>query len=96
MDNYLEMVRKAKHGSADAFACLYQEIYEDLYRFAVYILKNPADAQDIVSDTVMDAYEAIHKLRAEEAFKGWIFRILSNKCRAKLKEYANKKKIEII
>lgn len=90
MDNYLEMVRKAKHGSADAFACLYQEIYEDLYRFAVYILKNPADAQDIVSDTVMDAYEAIHKLRAEEAFKGWIFRILYNKCRAKLKEYANK------
>ena len=49
MDNYLEMVRKAKHGSADAFACLYQEIYEDLYRFAVYILKNPADAQDIVA-----------------------------------------------
>lgn len=90
MDNYLEMVRKAKHGSADAFACLYQEIYEDLYRFAVYILKNPADAQDMVSDTVMDAYAQIRRLRAEEAFKGWIFRILSNKCRAKLKEYVNK------
>lgn len=90
MENYLEMVRKAKRGSADAFACLYQEIYEDLYRFAVYILKNPADAQDMVSDTVTDAYAAIHKLRAEEAFKGWIFRILSNKCKAKLKEYADK------
>ncbi len=90
MDNYLEMVRRAKRGNTDAFASLYQEIYEDLYRFAVYILKNPTDAQDMVSETVVDAFAAIRRLRAEEAFKGWIFRILSNKCRSKLKEYANK------
>ena len=56
MDRYLELVRQAKHGNTDAFASLYQEVYEDLYRFAVYILKDPADAQDAVSETVMDAF----------------------------------------
>lgn len=90
MENYLEMVRRAKQGDTEAFADLYQEIYEDLYRFAVYTLKNSVDAQDVVSDTVMDAFSSVHRLRTEEAFKGWIFRILSNKCRKKLKEYANK------
>lgn len=90
MDNYLETVHKAKRGDTDAFASLYQEIYEDLYRFAVYILKNPADAQDVVSEAVTDAFASIRRLRAEEAFKGWIFRILSNKCKAKLKEYVNR------
>lgn len=90
MDNYLELVKRAKQGDAEAFAGLYQEVYEDLYRFAVYILKNSVDAQDMVSETVVDAFASIRSLRAEEAFKGWIFRILSNKCKKKLKEYANR------
>ena len=90
MDGYLELVRAAKHGDADAFAGLYQEIYEDLYRFAVYILKNPADAQDAVSEAVADALAPLRRLRSEEAFRGWMFRILSAKCKRKLKEYAHK------
>lgn len=90
MENYLELVHQAKHGDTGAFASLYQEIYEDLYRFAIYILKDPVDAQDAVSDTVMDAFTSIRRLRKEEAFKGWIFRILSNKCKKKLKEYMHK------
>lgn len=90
MDHYLELVRRAKRGNADAFASLYQEIYEDLYRFAVYTLKNTVDAQDAVSETVTDAFASIQSLRADEAFKGWIFRILSNKCKKKLKEYAER------
>lgn len=90
MDQYLELVRQAKRGDVDAFASLYQNIYEDLYRFAVYILKDSVDAQDVVSETVVDAFASIHKLRRAEAFKGWIFRILSAKCKRKLKEYVNK------
>ena len=90
MENYLERVRLAKRGDTEAFASLYREIYGDLYRFAIYILKNPTDAQDAVSDTVADAFAAIRRLRAEEAFKGWIFRILYNKFKKKLKEYATK------
>lgn len=90
MDQYLELVRSAKRGSVDAFADLYQEVYEDLYRFAVYTLKDSVDAQDVVSETVADAFASIRRLRREEAFKGWIFKILSAKCKRKLKEYANR------
>lgn len=90
MDHYLELVRRAKQGDTDAFACLYQEVYEDLYRFAVYILKDPVDAQDAVSEAVTDAFASVRGLRKEEAFKGWMFRILSAKCRRRLREYANR------
>lgn len=90
MENYLELVQQAKQGDTDAFAQLYQEVYEDLYRFAIYILKNSVDAQDAVSETVADAFASIRKLRCEEAFRSWIFRILSYKCKRKLKEYACK------
>ena len=42
MKNNLKL---AKQGDADAFGRLYQTIYQDLYRFALYTLKNPADAE---------------------------------------------------
>lgn len=90
MDKKLQLIRRAKRGDAEAFAELYQNIYQNLYRFALYMLGNPADAEDVVSDAVTDAFVTIGKLRSEEAFEGWVFRILSNKCRRKRKEYVNK------
>ena len=84
------LVEQAKRKDKDAFAKLYELVYQDMYRFALYTLKNPQDAEDVVSDTVVDAYESIRKLRNADAFKGWIFKILSNKCRRKMKDYVNK------
>lgn len=83
-------IKKAKQGDAAAFANLYRQVYEDLYRFALYTLKNKADAEDVVSETVMDAFATIKKLQKEESFKSWIFRILYNKCKDKLREYTKK------
>lgn len=90
MENYLQLVKQAKKGDADAFASLYAEVYESMYRFALYTLKNTSDAEDAVSEAVMDAFASIRRLRAEEAFRGWIFRILSNKCKDKMREYMKK------
>ena len=90
MENYLKLVWRAKRGDVDAFAQLYAGIYEDMYRFALYTLRNASDAEDAVSDAVTDAFASVKKLRSEEAFKSWIFRILSNKCKDKLREYAGK------
>ena len=90
MVEYTALVEQAKRKDKEAFAKLYELVYQDMYRFALYTLKNPQDAEDVVSDTVVDAYESIRKLRNADAFKGWIFKILSNKCRRKMKDYVNK------
>ncbi len=73
--------------NADLFTEKYKEIYRDLYRFALYTLKHPQDAEDVVSETVLDAWRTLHLLREEEAFRAWMFRILANKCKKKLKSY---------
>lgn len=90
MDNKIQLVKAAKEGDSNAFAQLYGVIYQDLYRFALYTLGNFADAEDAVSEAVIDAYASIRKLRSEEAFKAWMFRILINKCKNKRKEYTKK------
>lgn len=90
MENYLQLVKRAKRGDTEAFAELYEGIYENMYRFALYTLRNTADAEDVVSEAVTDAFVSIRKLRSEEAFRSWIFQILSNKCKDKLREYTKK------
>lgn len=90
MEQNQELVQKAKSGDVKAFSRLYEEIYQDLYRFALYTLKNTHDAEDVVSDTVADAWQGIRNLRKTESFKAWIFRILTNKCRRRLRQYVDR------
>lgn len=85
-----KLVRAAKAGDAAAFTELYKEIYRDMYHFAYYMLRHTEDAKDAVSDAVMDAWATIGRLKKEESFKNWIFTILSNKCKAKMREYVNR------
>lgn len=68
------------------FTELYRTVYKDLYRYALCMMRQPQDAEDAVSEAVVSAYEHIHSLRKEEAFRSWIFQITANVCKRKLKE----------
>lgn len=89
MNQTTELVRRAASGDAHAFATLYSFIYKDLYRFSLYTLQNPQDAEDAVSEAVLDAFSGIGGLRDPEAFKSWMFAILSAKCKQKIRQYKN-------
>lgn len=78
-----ELAKLSKTGDTKAFSKLYEMFYQDLYRFALCIMKHPQDAEDAVSEAVVKAYGNIHKLRKTEAFKSWIFQILVNTCKKK-------------
>ena len=90
MSDQRELIRAAKKGDQQAFGQLYEQIYQDLYRFAYYTLKDEHDAQDVVSEAVMDAWAGIRKLKEDDAFQAWIFKILSVKCKRKLKSYVER------
>ena len=78
----------AKQGNKEAFANLYEEVNKDLYRIACYTLANVEDAKDAVSETAIAAFLGIKSLRDPERFGTWIMKILSNKCKSKIREYA--------
>lgn len=78
-----DLAEAARQKDSDAFCQLYTCYYQSLYRTAYYLLGNAADAEDTVMDTVADAFAGIEKLRAAEAFEGWLYKILYNKARRK-------------
>ena len=87
MNNFSADVLLAREGSTEAFARLYETVYEDLYHIALYSLRNSHDAADTVSDAVMDAFCSIKKLRRPEKFRSWIMAILAAKIKQKQRSY---------
>lgn len=85
--DFKSLVKSAKKGDRHSFAILYSQIYKDLYRYALFTLRSKQDAEDCVSEAVIDAYRTIGNLKNEEAFRSWFFKILSAKCKHKIKEY---------
>lgn len=82
----LKLIHKAKRGDIKAFSELYAQLYQELYKFALYTMKHSQDAEDAVSETVIAAYENIKKLKKEESFRSWIFTILMNQCKKHFKQ----------
>lgn len=64
-----------------------------LKRFAISLCKNNFDADDLVSDTVLKAYEKFYSLRDLAKTKQWLFRILNNQF---VSHYRARKKIVAI
>ncbi len=87
MTDFPECVKRARSGDSTAFAELYSYIYKELYYIALCNLKISDDAADAVSDTVLDAFKGISKLRDIDAFKSWMIKILMTKIRRKQGEY---------
>ena len=72
-----QLVEGAKKGDGECFSQLYELVQDDLYKYALYALGNAHDAEDVVAETFLEAFRGISKLREADAFKGWIFKILS-------------------
>ncbi len=81
-------VEQAKSGDKDAFSLLYSYYYKEMYKYALYMLRNADDVEDVIADTIVDAYKSIISVRKNESFKYWLFSILLAKIRKKLKAYA--------
>ncbi|MBO5319974.1 MAG: sigma-70 family RNA polymerase sigma factor [Ruminococcus sp.] len=87
MNDFSADVRLAQQGSSEAFSRLYATVYKDMYHIALYSLRNSHDASDAVSDTVLDAFCTIKKLKNPESFRGWIMKILSAKIKRMQRNY---------
>lgn len=56
------------------------ELKNGMYTFAVSVLKNEADADDALQNTLITAYQHLDRLRFAEKFKPWVYKILANEC----------------
>ena len=87
-----QLVTQAQAGSRAAFGELYESLAGDLYRMALYTLGSQQDAEDAGADTFAEAWKGIKNLREPEAFRSWMFRILSARCKRQVAQIVTRKK----
>ena len=75
-DRYL--VLRAQDGDIDAFEKLVERYQGRLFRSAYMIVRNRQDSEDIVQDTLVQAWRSLHLVREPAAFRGWIMQICTN------------------
>ena len=75
MTTELQLVDAAKAGSADAFADLARRYRERLLRFLLTRCASLADAEDVLQDTLINAYRYIHSYDPRWRFSTWLYRI---------------------
>ncbi len=80
----IALIERSKQGDTRAFSEIYSAYAMDLYRYALYMMGNPQDAEDAVQEAVFSAWRNIHNLKEDSSFKVWIFKILSNRCKTDL------------
>ena len=65
----------------DWFCRVLHEQRTSLYRLALSITRDPADAQEAVAEAVCRAYERYPQLREKEKLPQWLLRITANEAR---------------
>ena len=53
-------------------------LLDSLYAGALRMTRNPADAEDLVQDTLLRAYRAFDRFEPGTNLKAWLFRIMTN------------------
>ncbi|MBS1719132.1 MAG: sigma-70 family RNA polymerase sigma factor [Armatimonadetes bacterium] len=74
-------------GDADALGGIYEIYGERIFRYTYRMLGNRSDAEDATAETFLRVLRRSNELRADGAFRTWLFRIARNLCIDRLRQH---------
>lgn len=72
------LVERARKGDFSAFERLFERHRTMVFRFAYQMTHRVDDAEDLIQDAFVRAYNNLHRYRDEARFTTWLLRIVSN------------------
>lgn len=88
-------VQACLNGDTHSFGPLVQRYQDRLLRLAHYLLGGWDDAEDAVQETFIKAYKKLETYDTERPFSSWLFKILVNTCKDRMKSAYWRKKIPL-
>jgi len=77
-----ELVRLAREGSASALRLIVRRHNQRLYRVARAIVRDDAEAEDMLQEAYLSAFTNLAKFRADASLSTWLTRIVINEALA--------------
>src|SRR6185437_3250454 len=75
------LVRRVQTGDTGAYADLVARYRDRLGRYALHMLGNREDAEEVLQDAFVRAYRSLARCDDPERFGAWLYGILVNRCR---------------
>src|SRR5437867_267771 len=75
------LVRRVQAGDTAAYADLVARYRDRLGRYALHMLGNREDAEEVLQDAFVRAYRSLARCDDPERFGAWLYGILVNRCR---------------
>ncbi|MET7772957.1 sigma-70 family RNA polymerase sigma factor [Nocardia sp. NPDC005366] len=74
------LVSRARDGDARAYEQLVIRYQTRMFRLAIKMLADRADAEDVVQEVFLTAWRRLPQLAVDAAFVGWLYRMTTNRC----------------
>lgn len=74
-----EWIRRAQQGDVDAFSNLMNEVQGKIYSLLYNMTSNKEDAEDLLQEVFIKAFQSLPKFRGQSSFYTWVYRIAVNR-----------------
>ncbi|MCB8983828.1 MAG: sigma-70 family RNA polymerase sigma factor [Ardenticatenaceae bacterium] len=81
-----ELVARLQGGDKSACTICIDRYGTAVYRLALRLLKNEADAEDVMQETFLNAFKAIGSFEGRASIKTWLYRITYNNAMMRLRQ----------
>lgn len=75
-----ELVARCQQGDVEAFEVLYRQHSRSLYNIAYRMAGNAPDAEDLLQEIFLLAYNKLRGFRGESSLRTWLYRLAVNRC----------------
>src|SRR6478609_1850652 len=91
----LALVQAAKKGDVSAFEELVRRYDRNVFRIAQHITQHREDAEDVVQDAFLKAYENLGQFQGQSKFYTWLVRIAVNEALMRLRRRRPERMVSI-
>ncbi|MBP3798357.1 MAG: sigma-70 family RNA polymerase sigma factor [Ruminococcus sp.] len=91
-----ETVKLAANGDSTAFDAIYRVYKEKIYYYLIKLGAKPQDAEDLVSETFLEAMKHISELKNEKGLSAWLHTIAKNKFFAQGRKESRHQRVELL
>jgi RNA polymerase sigma-70 factor, ECF subfamily len=89
------LVARARKGDTRAFGDLVRKYEGKIFRLAQHVTQNREDAEDVLQETFLKAYEHLDQFQGNSKFYTWIVRIAVNQALMKLRRRKTDKSVSL-
>ena len=72
------LVQACRAGQSEAFGLLVRRYQDRLFHTVYRLVENPEDAQDVVQETFLNAYQSLDGFKGDALLFTWLYRIAVN------------------